>query len=144
VTNPFDENAPATDNSGVTASIKNHAGYDASMIVFKAGSAAGLAAILEDTDSVGRVIELVADADKLFHEKAGPPAGSKPTAGASGRPASATQHPTGKKMYCEHDGKQVERLYKTGVVKSGKNAGKAWTAFDCPRNDPDHPRIWDN
>ncbi len=147
MTNPFETQTPATDNSGVTVSIRNHPGYDAGLLVFKAGDLDGIIRLLEDEDKLTRTIDLAAKADKLYHEKAGPPAPAKGAPSGpsnTGRPAGATQHPTGKKMYCEHNGEQVERVYKTGVAKSGKNAGKAWGAFDCPRNDPDHPRIWDN
>ncbi len=145
MTNPFEteQGGPATDNSGVTASVKFHAGYDSPMIVVKGGSARQVLTMLEDTEAMNGVVDAVAALDKYAHDKAGvsaPAPGAKP---GSGRPASATQHPTGKKMYCEHDGQQVERVYKSGVAKSGKNAGKEWRAFDCARGDENHPRIWD-
>ena len=32
--------------------------------------------------------------------------------------------------------------YKSGITKTGKNAGKIWEAFDCPEGECS--RRWDN
>ena len=66
---------------------------------------------------------------------------AKRTGGAAtqSRPAPGPKdHPNGKKEFCQHG----EMQYKSGVTKTGKNAGKTWHAFDCPDGECD--RKWDN
>lgn len=122
----------------VRVTLKAGSGYDAPWITVNGANVADTIDQFSDIDAVKQLVATTVSAAKFFHTSFGGTStrssGSGQKRQQPGKPATATQHPNGKRTFCEHG----ERVFKSGI---GKN-GKTWLAFDCPQGECD--REWDN
>lgn len=129
----------------LSVTLKQHKGYEASWIVLKGDTPADVLTTMQD-ENFNKLMDWTKRASEKFQEGSAPASGGGNTSQASsgsqngsqartqGRPSGATEHPQGKKMFCEHG----QRAYKSGF--SAKTQ-KTWGAFDCPEAVCD--REWD-
>lgn len=130
----------------VVGTIKGGRDFDEPWIVLHCESLQELVDNLTDRELLGQAMDAAQKASKAFRDfrpaeaRQNAPAtsqgGSQPR--TQGKPAQATEHPKGRKEYCEHG----EMEFKSGL---GKN-GKPWGAFDCKTDPKGCPkgRVWDN
>lgn len=119
--------------SKIVSTLKGGAGFEAPWIVVHSDSAQEALDTLNDP-AMKELMEQVKKAGKYFSTGAAP--ASAPTRGG-GQPAGATQAPN-----------NIEPpegyVYKTGITKSGKNAGKPWYAFMGANREDNLDPIWLN
>lgn len=129
----------------LSVTIKQHKGYEAGWIVLKGDTPADVLRTMQDPD-FKTLMDWTKRASETFQEGSNPSSGGGNTSQGSsgsqnrsqGRPSQASEHPKGRKEFCEHG----EMEFKTGL---GKN-GKMWGGFDC-KVDPKNcrgGRVWDN
>ena len=128
--------------SEVSITLKGGRDFDAPWCVIRADSTQAALDALDDT--MQELLKAAAKYGKAF-AALGAEGRSTGTGGGGSKPATQSRpapgpkdHPNGKKEFCQHG----EMQYKSGVAKTGKNAGKTWHAFDCPDGECD--RKWDN
>ena len=110
----------------VSVTLKGGRDFDAPWVVVRAQSTAAALAALDE--QMQDLLKATAKYGKAFAQLGSE---NKP-ASKGARPAPGPQeHPGGREEFCSHG----KRVYKTGVAKSGKNAGKTWEAFDCPEGE---------
>lgn len=147
VTEPKTEAKRLDDYSGdrISVTIKQHKGFEAGWIVLKGDTPADILNTFQD-ENFKKLMDWTKKASESFQEGSNPSGGGGNTGqGGSGsqgrtqgRPAQASEHPKGRKEFCEHG----EMEWKTGL---GKN-NKMWGAFDCKVDAKGCPkgRVWDN
>lgn len=129
----------------LSVTIKQHKGYEAGWIVLKGDTPADVLRTMQDPD-FKTLMDWTKKASETFQEGSNPaPQGGNTGGGSSGsqnrsqgRPSQASEHPKGRKEFCEHG----EMEFKTGM---GKN-NKMWGAFDCKVDAKGcaKGRVWDN
>jgi hypothetical protein len=129
----------------LSVTIKQHKGYEAGWIVLKGDTPADVLRTMQDPD-FKTLMDWTKKASQTFQEGSNPAGGGGNTSGGAsgsqnrsqGRPSQASEHPKGRKEFCEHG----EMEFKSGL---GKN-GKMWGAFDCKVDAKGcaKGRVWDN
>lgn len=129
----------------LSVTIKQHKGYEAGWIVLKGDTPADVLRTMQDPD-FEKLMTWTKRASERFQEGSNPAGGGGNTSGGAsgsqnrsqGRPSQASEHPKGRKEFCEHG----EMEFKSGL---GKN-GKMWGAFDCKVDAKGcaKGRVWDN
>lgn len=141
-----------TKTSKLSVTLKGGAGFDAPWVVLYPDTLDEAKELLgeENREALKEILEGAQKAASYFIGAAPAKAPQNAAGGSNGggrggysggrgnAPQGAKEHPKGKTAFCEHGARQ----YKTGTVKSGKNAGNVWHAFDCPNGVCD--REWDN
>lgn len=127
----------------LSVTLKQHKGYEAAWIVLKGDTPADILKTFQD-DNFKKLMDWTKKASESFQEGSEPASqGGYTGQGSSGsqnrsqgRPAQASEHPKGRKEFCQHG----EMEWKTGL---GKNQ-KMWGGFDCKVDPKGCPRKWDN
>jgi hypothetical protein len=120
--------AEKTDDSKIVLTFKEGTGFDSSWIVVHAGSVSEADALLDQSFA-----DLMAKTKKVashFRGGGAPSGGGRP---ASSAPAGATEPPPGSPASPGEGW-----VYRSGVTKSGRNAGKVWHGWMPPQGSPDH------
>lgn len=123
--------AVETDQNYVTVILKGGTGYGAPSISIRGANVAdALEQVQAYANELKELVDRVTAVSKYFSvavDGNNPSGRGGAKGGPAGQPAASKEAPGGEKRYCEHG----QREYKTGVTKTGKNAGKTWEAFDC-------------
>jgi hypothetical protein len=124
--------------------LKGGRDFDEPWIVLHCDTLQELVDNLTNRELLGQAMDAAQQASKRFRdlrptEDKGTAASAPqniPQGRAQGRPQAATEHPKGRKEFCQHG----EMVFKSGL---GKNE-KMWGAFDCRVDPKGCPRKWDN